>query len=274
MEIESDGMHRKNVRPCPRTSVLLSFLCNMLLSSNSKNGMNAIQQQRRRVSVFARLSPSPLPVTCSCSSLSFLPVFQRRRNWPLSTLRLDLSHLRPPLLPPASQTPTLFLRRAASPQSLSDPSPPLSSSVLWLAPTSRKTIRGDSQEKNVLRVLGAERDRLTIHLFNPLCDQVCDAAANVPLTGNGVWRMDGYSTAFPHSVAAVRGACPLANDLEGVFSAIHWALGLRVSNRRAKMEFHCLPGIAHRLRCVHSLAGRGRRERWNVRNARRKRGRD
>ena len=99
MEIESDGMHRKNVRPCPRTSVLLSFLCNMLLSSNSKNGMNAIQQQRRRVSVFARLSPSPLPVTCSCSSLSFLPVFQRRRNWPLSTLRLDLSHLRPLFFP-------------------------------------------------------------------------------------------------------------------------------------------------------------------------------
>ena len=84
--------------------------------------------------------------------------------------------------------------------------------------------------------------------------------------------MDGYSTAFPHSVAAVRSACPLANDLEGVFSAIHWALGLRVSNRRAKMEFHCLPGIAHRLRCVHSLAVRGRSERWNVRNARREEG--
>ena len=86
--------------------------------------------------------------------------------------------------------------------------------------------------------------------------------------------MDGYSTAFPHSVAAVRSACPLANDLEGVFSAIHWALGLRVSNRRAKIEFHCLPGIAHRLRCVHSLAGRGRSERWNVRNARREGGTD
>ena len=86
--------------------------------------------------------------------------------------------------------------------------------------------------------------------------------------------MDGYSTAFPHSVAAVRSACPLANDLEGVFSAIHWALGLRVSNRRAKMEFHCLPGIAHRLRCVHSLAVRGRSERWNVRNARREEGRE
>ena len=89
-----------------------------------------------------------------------------------------------------------------------------------------------------------------------------------------MWRMDGYSTAFPHSVAAVRSACPLANDLEGVFSAIHWALGLRVSNRRAKMEFHCLPGIAHRLRCVHSLAVRGRSERWNVRNARREGGRE
>ena len=62
MEIESDGMHRKNVRPCPRASVLLSFLCNMLLSSNSKNGMNEIQQQRRRFSVFAPPLPSPSPV--------------------------------------------------------------------------------------------------------------------------------------------------------------------------------------------------------------------
>ena len=118
-------------------------------------------------------------------------------------------------------------------------------------------------------VLGSERVRLTIHLFNLLCD-----AAGVPLKGErGV--ADGWVFhCLSHSVAAVRSACPLANDLEGVFSAIHWALGLRVSNRRAKMEFHCLPGIAHRLRCVHSVAVRGRSERWNVRNARREGGRE
>ena len=103
-----------------------SFLRNVLYFSplDSENRTNAMQQLSRRFSILILARPllSFSPITCSRSlpprTHSPSLVFQRRRNWPLSTLRLDLSHLRPSFLP--SFLPA-FLPALAGPAA--DPSP-------------------------------------------------------------------------------------------------------------------------------------------------------
>ena len=84
-----------------------------------------------------------------------------------------------------SSSPPLFLRRAALPQSLSDPSPPLSSSVLWLAPSSRKTIRGDSQGKKCPSLCPRFRARSFDHSFIQPSVRCCWCA--IEGTGCGGW---------------------------------------------------------------------------------------
>ena len=141
--------------------------------------MNAIQQQRRRVSVFA----PPFALSASRHLFLLLALPPSRLSTPPKLATVDFAarsiSSSSPLFLPASQTP-LFLRRAALPLSLSDPSP-LLSSVLWLTPRTflAKNVSGRLAGKKCPPLCPRFRARSFDHSFiQPLCD-----AAGVPLKG-------------------------------------------------------------------------------------------